>query len=252
MSVDGVYWPGGILKIPDNCNAILVCNSKGVAHFEFHSLMFWPFKDKPQKFIKGTPATNADRLATFPAMKKTALLVTLAIALTAAAAGYYVWPRQETQFSLGFRRTAYSRLPYRSSAEAVRRVLGPPLAQRTFVAHDRWLYCLQEPQPIVTNPEVVVSDSEQHLSCPEIEFDQSRHVSAISGWPDGDASSLVGSDPIAVEARLGKPLLVRDGGRYTVWYYSGPAKTNARYEQFTVTLDRRGRVVDKNVIVITD
>lgn len=185
-------------------------------------------------------------------MKKIALLVTLAIAVTAAGAGYYIWPRQETRFSPGFGRTAYARLPYRSSTEAVRRVLGAPLTQRTFVAREHWLYCLQEPQSIVTNRGVVVSESEQHLSCPEIEFDQSRHVSAVSGWPDVDASSLVGRDPTAVEARLGKPLLVRNGGRYTVWYYSGPAKTNAGYEQFTVTFDEHERVVDKNVTVIAD
>jgi outer membrane protein assembly factor BamE (lipoprotein component of BamABCDE complex) len=185
-------------------------------------------------------------------MKKIALLVTLAIALTAAGAGYYIWPRQATQFSPGFRRKAYSQLPFRSSAETVRRILGAPLAQRTFVARERWLYCLQEPQSIVTNPGVVIDESEQPLSCPEIEFDQGRHVSAISGWPDVDPSSLVGRDPPAVEARLGKPLLVRNGGRYTVWYYSGPAKTNARYEQFTVTFDEHGRVVDKNATWIAD
>jgi len=54
MSVDGVYWSGAILKIPNNCNATLVCDKKGIAHFEF-SCITWPFKNKPQKFVNGTP-----------------------------------------------------------------------------------------------------------------------------------------------------------------------------------------------------
>ena len=50
--VDGVYWPGNILKIPDNCKVTMYCTPSGSF---LRRDCFGEFYRKPQHFRKGGP-----------------------------------------------------------------------------------------------------------------------------------------------------------------------------------------------------
>lgn len=181
-------------------------------------------------------------------MKKAVVLLVV-VAAAIAVWGYSMWPRHATVFAKRFDRTEFAQLPFGAAMRDASTKLGQPLASRTFTLRERWLYCLSDRQPIIGRRGVLVTTGEIAIQeCPAIEFDQTGRVVDVARLPE----TLKGADAVTVRSSVGVPVVVRHGGKFTVWYYSKPKSENDTYEQMTLTFDERGRVVDKNVSLIAD
>ena len=181
-------------------------------------------------------------------MKKIAVVLLVLVAAVAAW-GYSIWPREATVFAEQFDRQAFTQLPIGAAMSDASKQLGRPLTSRTFALRERWLYCLSDRQPMMSNRGMLTSTGEMAVDdCPAIEFDQGGRVAGVTRLPE----TLKGSDAAIVRSTVGAPAVIRKGGTLTVWYYSRPKSENDTYEQITLTFDERGRLVDKNVSVIAD
>lgn len=182
-------------------------------------------------------------------MRRLGLTILIVAVLACAGMAWYVWPRESTRVSGAFDKTRFAQMPFGTTMESVSRALGPPLARRDMTVAETWLYCMREPQTVLTHEGVFTSRSELQIACPSVEFDGNRRVRAARGF---DVPGIIGADAAIVRARLGEPLLIRSAGRYTIWYYSAPANANVGFDQITVTFDARRRLVDKDVTHIAD
>ena len=114
------------------------------------------------------------------------------------------------------------------------------------------MYCLRDPEPVTTGHGLFTTRTEMPLSCPEVELDALRRVTAVRGWAGANVAGLLGGDAATARARLGEPRVIRNAGHYTIWYYSGPAKPDRGFEQYSVTFDDRAHLVDRDVTQMPD
>lgn len=150
-----------------------------------------------------------------------------------------------TKYAPNFSKVAFEKLQPGTSKEEVIAALGEPLSRRTNAEREAW--CFGEVERSAAEKESSAFATEVRFDArpgpPCILFDHQGVAIEALRDRDGGLASLIGRSRTEVETKLGKPTRTRPASVHTVLYFSAPAGDDDSYENYSVVLDERGRVV---------